>query len=214
MSFRTADGVTIAATWYEPSLPAGSSRHSRPHARPLAARLGRPGVAPGRRRVSVRWRSTCAVTVSRPHRRPPPRTADYSAHGAGRRGGAAIPGDAVRRAALADRHRRRVDRREPGGARGRRRRRHRQPGAAVPVARLPRAADRSGGPEVRQPADAAGGRATTTPMRRVRPLDLQKAGGGSAELLSLSAPVMAPTCWAARPSSPQALVDWFRRTLQ
>ena len=73
---------------------------------------------------------------------------------------------------------RRVARREPGSARGGRRSRRRQPGAVVPVARLPRPADRDGDAEIRQPPGADGRRATTIRTPRVRRATSQKGTRG------------------------------------
>ncbi len=40
VTFRTDDGLTLAATWFEPSTAAGPGGHFRPHAAEVPARLG------------------------------------------------------------------------------------------------------------------------------------------------------------------------------
>ena len=48
VTLRTDDGLTLSAQWYEPVLATRSGGHPRPHAQPLAARLGGVRAPAGR----------------------------------------------------------------------------------------------------------------------------------------------------------------------
>ena len=172
VTFRTDDGVTLAATWYEPSSRAGPAvilvhmlTRTRREWDAMAQRLASDGI--GALALDLRGHGESGAGPSAPDR------VDYSAMvqdlRAARRFLAQRSDVQQARVGVA----RRLARGQPRRAGGLVRPLHRQPRAAVALPGLSRAAHRGGGAEG-HPADAAGRQQTTTRMRRGRPASCRK----------------------------------------
>ncbi len=179
-------------------VPSCARGHPRAHAPEIAPRLGTGRDAPGERR-----HRRARHRPSRP-RRVPGERAGLRDDGAGRSGGAPLPVVAPRPDHAADRHRRRVDRRDARGAGGVRRPVDCESRAAVAVDRLSRLAHR----RPRSASTARGprcwSRATTTGMRSDPRATCRRRAAARASSSSSAVPDTGRRCSRATRISPGA----------